>query len=552
MRRAIKDTVDKMRDLFDRWSRRSALESAWNKGDFPGGFPAQWEYGGASFAESIATYFACVRIIAGALATVPLELVQEDENGKKKYLIDEPEYWVICDYPNDETTCAEFMESTVSSLLSHGNGYHYTPRDGKGRPKEAWNLENDRCEPHRFREELFYNVSRTDGVETPYKLYQGYDMWHVKRFNYGDGLKGLSVLQAHKPLLEIARAQRDYTLGLYRNGMNFKGVVNTDEDLESKEIERIEKRLEKKYQGALKSGRPLVLAHGLKFDKVSMTPEDAQMIENFNLTERDICKIFGVPPHMVANLDRATFSNISHQQAEFVTNTLRSWAVFIEKSARHHVLNQQQRNKGWRYRFEFDELTRGIMEERFQAWNVGIQAGFVSPNEARIAEGYEPREGLDEPRQPMNMQSAAEKASSLDPQMKGQMKDNGTAQQDPKQIAKDAAKKALKKAGQRTEAEEALIGMVADAAQRSATKIAGIKERSTLDETRAVATAQNELFKVALPAARAFGVDAEEEVRQWSEDWAAVLVYKPSTQIVERVRRSFISDFVDREVEENA
>lgn len=403
-----REGVDRFRDMWDKFSRRSAIEDAWNKGDFPGGFPTEWESMGERAALSITSVFACVRIISSAIATVQLELLQDTEERKKKLLVDEPEYYLLAYGPNDETTSAEFFETSLIDALMGGECFHYVNRGGNGRPKEIWNLEPGRCDVQRYQGELIYRVGRSDGVVTPNVMFQGFDMWHMKRFSR-DGVRGLSTLRQFAPVFEQARAQQAYSNSLYRNGMVVKSVIETDQTMETKEINRIEKMLDKKYNIRTGAGKPLILPFNLKFKNITMSPEDAQMIENFNFTEKDISKIFGVPLHMISNLDKATFSNIEQQQIEFVQNTLRSWATHIELSLRHHVLNSQQKNRGWNYRFNLDELTRGILADRFNAWNIGIQAGFLTPNEAREREDMDPKEGGDELKSPLNMEAAKDR-----------------------------------------------------------------------------------------------------------------------------------------------
>ena len=504
-----KESVEKFRDLWDRFARRSSpIQESWNKGDFPGGFPQQWENDSVDVALTVASVFACVRIIAGSIATVPFELIQDTGDRKKKRIVDEPEAWLFADGPNDETTSCEYFETLLASLLLNGNGFNWTPRDGKGRPKQIWNLEDHRCEPVRRREELIYQVSRTDQIRTPYELYQGWDMWHLKRYSFGDGLRGMSTLKAHSITFDVARSQQKYTKALYDNSMVVGSVVESDQPLDDKEIKRIERMLDKKYQGAKKAGRPLILPHNLKYKDISMTPEDAQMIENFNYTEKEISKIFGVPLHMISNLDRATFSNIEQQQVEFVQNTLRSWAVFIERSARQHVLNSQQRNRGWQYRFNLDELTRGVMKDRYQTWNVGIQGGFLTPNEAREAEDLDALEGLDEPLSPLNMQKAKDRMAGGDPE--DPQEDSGEDPADDKapgmvakQEVKAAAKKAQKKAAKGlSRAERALVELVSDAAVRSARKACGVYQREgeNFDEARAIQYGEREISIACAPA----------------------------------------------------
>lgn len=506
----FKESVERLRSTWDRISNRSsAIVQAWDQGMFAGSFDASIGMTRESVL-SITTIFACVRIISTALATAPLELWQGVEDGDRKKLVDEPEHYLFADGGNDETTRVEYIESLLIDLLLEGDAYNWTPRNSKGRPLEFWNLEAGRVSHNRVNGEMVYYASNNINLNMPYRLYQGYDMWHLRHMSR-DGVNGLNIIRSFAKTFDLAASQKVYQKALYDNGMNVSSVVETDAEMDKTEITRIEKMLEKKYIGARKSGRPLILPFNLKYRNTSLSPEDAQMIPNFNYTEREIVKIFGVPLHMVANLDKATFSNIEQQQLEFIMNTLLPWAVLICESARKHILNAQQRNRGWYYEFDLDVIQQAVLKDRFTAWQMGIQGGFLTPNEVRVAEGKKRLPGLDEPLSPLNMVGAASRKPS-DPD--GDPKQDAPDVPPPKKAKEPASTKAATaKLDKVASARAALLGLVADAMDKNYEKCLAIasSKPDQFDSKRAQQQATNDLVKAVRRCSNGLDLGMDEE-----------------------------------------
>lgn len=522
--------VDKILDMWNRFASRSAIQDLWNSG-LPHWVFDEGSGGNERSAMQVATVFACVRLIAGTIATTPLELFQEDDRGGKKRLYDEPEYYLFADAPNDENTSCEYFETLLTYLLLQGNGFSFTPRT-RARPVEAWNIQNGRVSTSRVNGDLVYFVTRTDGVQLPERLYQGDDMWHLKRWSYGETM-GSSIIKEHARALGVAKAQEIYTKGLYDNGMMVGSVVETDQEMDTPKINALEKKLAKKYSGAAKAGRPLILPFNLKFRQITMTPEDAQMIEAFNFNERQICKIFGVPPHMVANLDRATFSNIENQFAEFIKMTLMQWAVHIERSMKVNILNSQQRNRGWRYKFNLDALGRAITADRYKSWSTGINGGFLTPNEAREKEDLPPKEGGDDLKSPLNMTQPGQ-ADGEDPQ-EGQdsTKDQAKPPADNKKKAGESeASKSAKT--QAMKANRALVDLVESAYGNALVKTREVKVREgeKFNETRAYASIETALTRSVNQALNGLDVETDAaDVEQFiSRNAAEILVWSKSVR----------------------
>ncbi|NBW52302.1 MAG: phage portal protein, partial [Betaproteobacteria bacterium] len=153
-------------------------------------------------------------------------------------------------------------------------------------------------------------------------------------------------------------------------------------------------------QSGANRGKVLVLENGMKFHEVGVTNKDAQFLELRKFQITDVARLFRVPPHMIGDLDRATFSNIEQQSLEFVMHTMTPWAERWEASIESELLLE---GDDIEVEFDFANLMRGDAASRASYYQSGIQNGWLTRNEARIAENLNPLDGLDEPLRPLNM-----------------------------------------------------------------------------------------------------------------------------------------------------
>jgi len=319
--------------------------------------------------------YACVRILAETIASLPLNVYRSTDNGKEK-ATDHQLYNLLHDEPNPEMTSFVFRETLMSHLLLWGNAYAQIIRDGRGRVLALYPLLPDRMTVDRTTDGQLYYEYRKD---TGYAILRPEDVLHIPGLGF-DGLMGYSPIAMAKNAIGIAIATEEYGAKFFANGANPGGVLEHPGVV--KDPGRIRESWNAVYQGSGNAHRVAVLEEGMKFQSIGIPPEQAQFLETRKFQTEEICRIFRVPPHLVANLDKATFSNIEHQSISFVVHTIRPWLVRLEQGMNKALLSQSEKGQYFAG-FVVDGLLRGDYASRMQGYAVGIQNGFLSPNDVR-------------------------------------------------------------------------------------------------------------------------------------------------------------------------
>ena len=322
--------------------------------------------------------YACVRILAETIASLPLNIYRSTGNGKEK-AIDHQLYYLLHDEPNPEMTSFVFRETLMSHLLLWGNAYAQIIRDGRGKVLALYPLLPDRMMVDRTTEGQLYYEYRKD---TGYVILRPEDILHIPGLGF-DGLVGYSPIAMAKDAIGMAIATEEYGGKFFANGASPGGVLEHPGVV--KDPARIRESWNAVYQGSGNAHRIAVLEEGMKFQAIGIPPEQAQFLETRKFQTEEICRIFRVPPHLVANLDKATFSNIEHQSISFVVHTIRPWLVRLEQGMNKALLSPSEKGQYF-VGFVVDGLLRGDYSSRMQGYAVGIQNGFLSPNDVRALE----------------------------------------------------------------------------------------------------------------------------------------------------------------------
>jgi HK97 family phage portal protein len=239
------------------------------------------------------------------------------------------------------------------------------------------------------------------------------DVWHLRGLS-SDGLMGMSPIELARESLGMALAAQDYGARFFANDAKpTGGWIEFPGSFKDSEAKKVFRESYQAAQSGANRGKVLVLENGMKFHEVGVTNKDAQFLELRKFQITDIARIFRVPPHMIADLDRATFSNIEQQSLEFVMHTMTPWAERWEASIGSELLLD---GDDLEVEFDFTNLMRGDAASRSAYYQSGIQNGWLTRNEARVAENLNPLEGLDEPLRPLNMveEGDAEDAEPID------------------------------------------------------------------------------------------------------------------------------------------
>lgn len=322
--------------------------------------------------------YACVRILAETIASLPLNVYRSTDNGKEK-ATDHQLYYLLHDEPNPEMTSFVFRETLMSHLLLWGNAYAQIIRDGRGKVLALYPLLPDRMTVDRTTDGRLYYEYRKD---TGYVILRPEDILHIPGLGF-DGLVGYSPIAMAKNAIGMAIATEEYGSKFFANGASPGGVLEHPGVV--KDPARIRESWNAVYQGSGNAHRIAVLEEGMKFQSIGIPPEQAQFLETRKFQTEEICRIFRVPPHLVANLDKATFSNIEHQSISFVVHTIRPWLVRLEQGMNKALLSPYEKGQYF-VGFVVDGLLRGDYSSRMQGYAVGIQNGFLSPNDVRALE----------------------------------------------------------------------------------------------------------------------------------------------------------------------
>jgi HK97 family phage portal protein len=331
--------------------------------------------------------YACVRILAETIASLPLHTYRSTANGSEK-AIDHPLYHLLHDEPNSEMTSFVFRETLMSHLLLWGNSYSQIIRDGRGNVIALYPLMPNRMMVGRSTNgELYYLYSVYTDEDPMLKgvgqvCLSSDEVLHIPGLGF-NGLIGYSPIAMAKNAIGMSIAVDEFGSKFFANGASPGGVLEHPGVL--KDPARVRDSWNSVYGGSSNSNKVAVLEEGLSFKPITIPPEQSQFLETRKFQTEEICRIFRVPPHLVASLDKATFSNIEHQSISFVVNTIRPWLVRIEQSINKALLLQGEK-KEYFVSFVADGLLRGDYASRMQGYSIGIQNGFLSPNDVRALE----------------------------------------------------------------------------------------------------------------------------------------------------------------------
>lgn len=321
--------------------------------------------------------YACVRILAESVAGLPLHVYERTANGSKSTKPSHPLYRLLHDEPNREMTSFVFRETLMSHLLLWGNAYAQIIRDGRGFPFAIYPLLPDRMAVDRNESgELVYTYQSDKGH---IKLRRE-NVLHIPGLGF-DGLIGYSPIAMAKNAVGLALATEDYGAAFFANGANPGGVLEHPGVIKPEQADRLRESWQSQFGGA-NAHKVAVLEEGLKFHQMSIPPEQAQFLETRKFQTNEIARIFRVPPHMVGDLEKSSFSNIEQQSLEFVKYTLDPWVVRWEQSLQQALILPSEKATIF-IKFNLDGLLRGDYQSRMQGYSTGIQNGFMSVNDVR-------------------------------------------------------------------------------------------------------------------------------------------------------------------------
>ena len=341
-------------------------------------------------AMQMTAVYACVRILAESIASLPLHLYEKGENGDRIKAEDHPLYFLLHDEPNPEMTSFIFREVMVTHLLLWGNCYAQILRNGRGEVIGLYPLMPNKMSVERDEHgQLFYRYQRINGepptIESTDVILLPEDVLHIPGLGY-DGLVGMSPIAARRNAVGMGLAADEYGSRFLSNGATPSGVLETPTLI--KDVSKLRDSWEKAYGGTGNAGRVAILEEGVTFKPISMSPQDSQLLETRQYQLTEIARIFRIPPHMLQDLSRATFSNIEEQSLEFVKHTLNPWIIRWEQGMTKALLNAEEKRR-YSIRFNVDGLLRGDYKSRMEGYRIGVSSGILSVNDCRRLENMD-------------------------------------------------------------------------------------------------------------------------------------------------------------------
>ena len=336
--------------------------------------------------------YACVRILAEAVASLQLHVYEYQDDGGKKLVHDHPLYYLLHDEPNPEMTSFVFRETLMSHLLIWGNAYAQIIRDGAGRVLGLYPLLPDKMDVQRDdRGNIYYVYSRNSDENPMFKEYgdirlKAEDVLHIPGLGF-DGLIGYSPIAMAKNAVGMTLACEEYGASFFANGANPGGVLEHPGVL--KDPSKVRESWNSVYRGVNNAHKIAVLEEGMKYQQIGIPPEEAQFLETRKFQINEIARLYRIPPHMVGDLDKSSFSNIEQQSLEFVKYTLDPWVIRWEQSLQRSLLLPGEKGKYF-IKLNVDGLLRGDYQSRMNGYAVGRQNGWFSANDIREMENMNP------------------------------------------------------------------------------------------------------------------------------------------------------------------
>lgn len=337
----------------------------------------------ARSAIQVSAVYACVRVIAETVASLPLHVYEQQDTGSVK-AISHPLYRILHDEPNAEMTSYVLREAMLSHLLLWGNAYCQIIRSGRGQVLGLYPLLPDHMEVDRDSSgKLTYTY--TSGDSKVVRL-DPTDVLHIPGLGF-DGVMGYSPIALERNAIGLGIAAEEYGGKFFGNGATPAGVLTHPNTV--KDPKRLRESWNAAYGGSANAGKVAILEEGMRFERIAIPNNEAQFLETRKFQVSEICRIYRVPPHLVGDLEHATFSNIEHQSISFAVHTIRPWLVRIEQSFNRALFSDKEKGRFYT-QFNIDGLMRGAYKERMEGYAIARQNGWMSANDIRELENMNP------------------------------------------------------------------------------------------------------------------------------------------------------------------
>jgi HK97 family phage portal protein len=389
--------LDRFREMFapkleERADHPSWDALKWGAADLSGGIV------NPRIAENLSTVLACVGAISSAMASLPAYVYRQLERGRE---IDQahPIARLVTMGANDHQSWPDWLEWTMASVLLRGNAISEIVTDARGAVIGLKPIPWEWCSVQLLASgRLAYDVTEmtsiSGGTGRPRRLLQD-EVFHL-RDRSDDGLLGRSRLQRAAAVVQAGLSIQQFANSLYQNGVNPSGAILIDRPVGPEQMQRLAHNFREQFGGPSKAAKALVLDQGMKWQSISISPEDAEFLNSRRFTVEELARLFNVPPPMAGDLTHGTFSNTETLLRYFATGTLTPWVRKIESEFTRSVFSEASR-ASHKLELDLSGLLRGDPAQRWAAWKIAIESGVLDTDEVREEEGFNPRSAKPEP-----------------------------------------------------------------------------------------------------------------------------------------------------------
>lgn len=367
-----------------------------------------WAFGGGVSSSGIvvnpqnamqaAAVYACCKVLAESVGMLPLCVYQHGDGASRTPATGHPLWELLQHQPNEYQTSVEFWETMVLHLCLRGNAYAYVLRARSGRVVELIPLHPDMVTvTMNAQNQVEYRVGMEAGGT---RQVSRSEIMHIKGLSL-NGWLGISPIAYARESIGLALATEKFGGQLFKNGAKMGGVLEVPSLLSDTAFTRLKNSFDAASSGE-NAHKTAILEEGAKFNKITMSSDDAQFLETRKYQRAEIAGVFRVPAHMINDLEKATFSNIGSLDLQFLKYSLRPWLRRITEAARRDLLTTQDRQTVT-LAHDLTDLLYGDADTRSKYYHNGITDGWLLRNEARAMEGRNPIDGLDVPLMPLNM-----------------------------------------------------------------------------------------------------------------------------------------------------
>jgi HK97 family phage portal protein len=346
---------------------------------------------------TLSAYYSGVTLISQVLAYVPLIVYKRLERGKER-AINHSLYSVLHDQPNPFMTAYDFKETLQGHVLTWGNAYAEIEWEDLYNVRWLWPLRPDRMTVKYDNGEVLYDYQLPDG--NPFTL-PSRNVLHIPGFGF-NGLIGYDPMTLMREALGLTKALEENGARFFANGSQLSGVLSHPKVLSDESTKRMRSSWEDIYRGLSNSHRVAILEEGVTFQEIGVRPENAQFLETRKFQIAEVARFLHIPPHLLADLEHATFSNIEHLGIEFNKITMMPWFTRWQQRVNNKLISLAERKE---YFTEFLQLAllQGDADSRGKFYNQLFMIGSITPNEIRERENLNPMDGGDTAYVPLNM-----------------------------------------------------------------------------------------------------------------------------------------------------